>query len=210
MIDIEFVTASHDDVVLYGQLKRSPIFNNEPLYPLSVVQGFTNVAKAYNEIGPVSDLIAYVHHDVYLPPTFIGQLISSLNKLPPHWGVVGVAGVRLIDGQKKAVGHVLDRGRPWGSPVGLPAEVDTLDELLLITTGDFRFDEQFSQDFYGADLCLQAREQGRKCYAIAAYCQHNSGRAPGARTQSFFESQDKFREKWKSQLPIATTCSLVR
>jgi hypothetical protein len=206
MIDIEFVTASHNDATLHGQLKRSPIFQK---YALTEKKGFNNIPEAYNSLGPISDLTCYVHHDVFLPSSFESDLIKSLDRLPGDWGVIGVAGVRLIKGKKQNQGYILDRGNDWGSMWNLPAEVDTLDEMLLITRGDFVFDEQFPLDFYGADICIQAKAQGKKCYAISAYCEHNSTRKFGERTTSFYESQEKFREKWKNYLPIATTCALV-
>jgi hypothetical protein len=164
MIDIEFVTASHNDATLHGQLKRSPIFQK---YALTEKKGFNNIPEAYNSLGPISDLTCYVHHDVFLPSSFESDLIKSLDRLPGDWGVIGVAGVRLIKGKKQNQGYILDRGNDWGSMWNLPAEVDTLDEMLLITRGDFVFDEQFPLDFYGADICIQAKAQGKKCYVCA-------------------------------------------
>lgn len=207
---IEFVTASHDEIILHGNLKRSPIFPN---YHLAVKQGFKNIPKAYNEVGPITYFMCYLHHDIYLPPSFESDLVEALhlmNQVDKNWGILGVAGVRLENGVKKNYGHIMDRGREWGSPVGLPAEVDTLDELLLITQSNFSFDEQFDLHFYGADICMQAKLQGRKCYAINAYCHHNSGLPLGYRSQSFRDCEAKFRAKYIDHLPIVTTCALIQ
>jgi hypothetical protein len=209
MIDIEFVTASHDKAMLEAQLMRSPIFKNWE-YAVTIIEGYSNIPKAYHAFDRKSKLTCYIHHDVFLPGSFIIDLKKALERVPDDWAVIGVAGVKLVDGKKEFKGYVNDRGKIIGSPWKLPAEVDTLDELLLITRGDLVFDEQLEQDFYGADICMQAKQQGRKCYAINAYCEHNSCRSFGGRTESFYESEKKFREKWKSQLPIATTCSIVR
>lgn len=210
---IEFITASHDETILYGNLKRSPIFNGSSnKSSLSIKKGFTNIPMAYNEIGPITEFMGYVHHDVYLPPTFESDLYCALiemETIDPNWGVLGVAGVRLVDGKKMNHGYISDRGRQWGSPAGLPAQVDTLDELLLITHGDLQFDEQFDLHFYGADICMQARLQGRKNYAINAYCQHNSGLPLGYRSESFRECERRFRAKYIDHLPIVTTCSMI-
>ncbi len=103
----------------------------------------------------------------------------------------------------------MDRGRPWGAPVTGFVEVDTLDELILITKGDLKFDEQFEQDFYGSDICMQARAQGKKCYVFKSFCDHNSSRKIGGRTESFYISKERFKQKWKEQLPIATTVGLI-
>jgi hypothetical protein len=212
---IEFVTASHDPKVLRDNLDRSPIF--QPSAPqflggyFSAI-GFNNVARAYNTFFPKEEtqFVVYVHHDVYLPENFYFNLKSSLLKLEKeNWGVLGVAGVK-FDGKIRSIhGNIQDRGKRWGCPENLPHEVDTLDELLLVTKGDYIFDEQFPQDFYGADICMQARERGEKVFAIDAYCEHNSGRAVGGRTPSFFESEAKFKEKWKKYLPIVTTTSWI-
>lgn len=207
---IEFVTASHNEAILHGNLKRSPLFHS--FSSIQVMRGFNNIPQAYNETAPITNFIGYVHHDVYFPSSFEGELITALTLMEgidKNWGVLGVAGVRLVNGEKKSIGHILDRGREWGSPKSLPAEVDTLDELLLITHGDLQFDEQFDLHFYGADICMQARLQGRKCYAISAYCHHNSGLPLGHRSQSFKDCEAKFRAKYIDHLPIATTCSIV-
>jgi len=135
-----------------------------------------------------------------LPDDFERQLMWSLPMVPQDWEVLGVAGVK--GNPKVSLGYIEDRKRKWGNPFSKPLEVDTLDELLLITRGDIFFDPQFPLDFYGADICM-----GRKCYVIPCFVHHNSGRKIGARTESFYESQEKFRTKWSHRLPINTTCA---
>lgn len=204
---INFLVASHSPAVLENNLLRSPIVKTSDNY-LTILQGFTNIPKAYNH-EKLAGVVVYVHHDVFLPITFEADLKRALVTVPDDWGVLGVAGVRLVSGKKEIYGYISDRGKPWGSPNELPAEVDTLDEMLLITRGDVIFDEQFEQDFYGADICMQARLQGLKCYAINAYCEHNSSRPPGGRTEKFYEAEKRFRAKYIDHLPIGTTCSML-
>jgi hypothetical protein len=207
---IEFITASHDDSILTKNLANSSIFEFD--YNLTVFKGYNNIPRAYNIKAPSFPNICYLHHDVFLPAPFEKQVrksIEFMKTVDPNWGVLGVAGVRLENGVKKNYGYIRDRDREWGSPGGLPAEVDTLDELLLITHGDFKFDEQFDLHFYGADICMQAKLQGRKCYAINAYCHHNSGLPLGYRSESFRECERRFRAKYIDHLPISTTCSIV-
>jgi hypothetical protein len=220
---IRFVTASHHAGILTANLLRSPILKK---YSCHTIPGFTNIPAAYNtlndffaqeQVTAKDNIVIYVHHDVYLPESFEKDLEKALERVPGDWAVLGVAGVKIDVAKpewkttlpKLLFGYILDRGKQWGSPWKLPAEVDTLDEMLLITRGDMVFDEQLPQDFYGADICMQARQQGKKCYAISAYCEHNSTRKMGERTPSFFESQEKFKNKWKDFLPIATTCAIV-
>jgi hypothetical protein len=203
------ICASHDDSILAKNLAASRFFN-----PCKVVRGYTNVAEAYNSANVVNgEINVYAHHDVFLPPSFESELkrsIEKINSIDPNWGVLGLYGATMENGQRRFYGHVRDRGNAIGSPNHLPHEVQTLDELLLITKGDFVFDEQFDLHFYGADICLQSIKEGRKNYAISSYVHHNSTLKMGYRSQSFKDAQEKFKNKWKEYLPINTPCALVQ
>lgn len=206
---IEFITASHNDDILDGNLLRSPIARH---YSVAKMKGYTNISKAYNSALVSRSFLCYIHHDVFLPETFekdIHRAIAKITDIDKNWGVLGVAGVQLLADKRHFHGYISDRGNEWGSRYNLPHEVDTLDELLLITRGDFKFDETLDLDYYGADICMQAKEQGRKNYAIDAYCEHNSSRPMGGRTESFYRCQKYFKTKWAKFLPVATTCGIV-
>ena len=68
------------------------------------------------------------------------------------------------------IGWVVDRGRTLRDGSELPAPVATLDELLLIVRRDsgLRFDPDLGFHLYGADICLQASEQGLAVVALDA------------------------------------------
>ena len=203
---IEIISASHNEETLQNNLLKSAITKH---CPVIIQRDYTNVAKAYNEAKSKAAIQVYVHNDVFLPDNFEDSLyaaILNMNIIDPNWGCIGSCGVRVEQGMKKEYGYILDRGREWGSPNNLPQEVQTLDEVILITKGDLKFDEQFEQDFYGADLCLNYAAQGRKSYAAKLFLHHNSGRAIGGRTPSFYESEEKFYKKWTTR-PLCTTCS---
>jgi hypothetical protein len=106
------------------------------------------------------------------------------------------------------VGHILDRGKDWGTPFKKAKEVETLDELMLITKGDLNFDENLDLHFYGADICMQAAAQGRKNYVIPAFVEHNSG-YNGIRTDDYHKCKQYFARKWKDHLPIVTTTTTI-
>lgn len=204
---IEIVVASHDRKILKDNLLKSDIVNK---FPLSIREGFTNIPKAYNSHQKTADIILFVHHDVFFYSLFEKQLFAALRNAPDDWGVLGLAGVKFENYQRKIVGYILDRGKSWGAPLKTYfEEVDTLDELLLITKGDITFDEQFEQDFYGPDICMQAKVQGKKCYVFKSFCDHNSNRKIGGRTESFYISKERFRKKWRGLLPIACTTGLI-
>jgi GT2 family glycosyltransferase len=83
----------------------------------------------------------------------------------------------------------------------------------VIHNGLLRFDEEIpSTHFYGADICLQARSKGLKCYAIDAYCYHNSllqSRSDSDLPPGFYLAKRYLRRKWRKEFPIATTSSLL-
>jgi hypothetical protein len=98
----------------------------------------------------------------------------------------------------------------WGSPDNLPSPVNTLDELLIIIKkNSFIFDEKIpNHHLFTTDLCLQAEEQGKKNYAILAFCHHNS--KTNELPENYEESKNYIRNKWQHKLPIYTTCSIIK
>lgn len=201
------ITATHNPKIYEANLGKSDLVK-------LIDHGSKNVAKSYNKLtrfakgfSQPADTLIYAHHDVLLPGSFETMLRKALEKLAgENWGVIGVAGV---SAGRKQHGYISDRGHTWGSAYNLPHEVETLDELLLVTKGDFVFDENLPFDFYGADICMQARERNRKCFAVNAYCEHNSSRAIGGRTPEFYTAEEYFKNKWPQYLPIPTTCCIV-
>ncbi len=202
---LSIICSANNETLLRDNLLRSPIVTR---HELIVKQNYRNVSAAYNRAmeQSESDYLIFVHQDVYLPDSFEDDLFNALIDLNDvDWGVLGVAG-KLGD---KYLGHILDRGNPWGSPQGLPAEVQTLDELLLILKRDtFHFDESLpNHHMFGADVCLQAREEGKKVLAIDAYCEHNS--ALRGHPAGIELGMEYMRKKWQHRLPIHTTCVTI-
>ena len=179
-----------------------------------IQHGYTNVPLAYNNaiFKCTKEYICLLHQDVFLPEGWYDKILSQIKLIPEDWGVLGCAGVRLVNGEKQFIGSIKDRGCEWGSPEGLPVEVDTLDELLLIIKNDGRlwFDKGCGNHFYGADLCMQAKIHGKKSYAINNYVHHNS--IHGCEVpQEFWDSRDYIKSKYGplGMLPIPTTCTIV-
>ncbi len=208
---MNFIIAVNDEKILSQNFKHILPDNSFILQ-----RQYDNIPRAYNDAIPKCDqeYICLLHQDVYLPVGWLDIVKEKiLNLHDKDWGVLGVAGVTLKNNntEKHYLGHVRDRGCEWGKAEGLPAEVDTLDELLLIIKNDGRlsFDPGTGNHFYGADICTQARIQGKKCYAIDAYCHHNSIHGselpPG-----FWESCNYMKKKYKDMLPIGTTCTVVQ
>lgn len=209
------ITASHNEEILRKNLASSLFFSK---FHKQILVGFKNISAAYNTVNFKCNELEgeyniFIHHDVFLPGGFemkLKQAIIKVSSIDPDWGVLGVAGAVMENNAKRFYGYLNDRGSTFGMAQGLPKVVQTLDELLLITRGDLKFDEQFDLHFYGADICMQAIAQGRKNYAIEAHVTHNSNLPVGYRTDSFRENEARFKAKWKEYVPILTTCTLIQ
>jgi hypothetical protein len=142
------------------------------------------------------DVLVFLHQDVRLPPSWFAQLSSQTRAVEESYGSWGVLGVFGVTPWGRMVGHIDDPHgyRRWG---GLPCRVQSLDEVCLVVRrdSDLRFDEGLGGfHFYGADLCLQARERGVGCYVIDACLEHLSG---GRTDAQFWEMAARFEAKWR-------------
>ena len=164
--------------------------------------------------------LVFVHQDVFLPFGWDLCLANQLREAEERFGPIGVAGVygvgEVIEPVNPTqplaaarIGWVIDRGRELRDGPELPAQVATLDELLLIVRRDsgLRFDPALGFHLYGADICLQAHEQGLAVIALGALCHHNS-RSMGL-PEAFFASAEVFARKWSHRLPVATPCVVI-
>jgi hypothetical protein len=213
MARLGFIVATNNDEILEKNLLNSKVIRDRK-YPVTIQRGYHNIGKAYNEGMAKTDaeILVCLHQDVFLPDDWENKMLAALSTLErSNWGVLGAAGVRLVRRETVYLGHVLDRGRKYGSPENLPVVVDTLDELLLVVRNDRRllFDERIpTAHFYGADICLQSSGRGLRCFAISAYCHHNS---IGSNHESpeFKMAAQYMQKKWRRRLPFATTCTIV-
>jgi hypothetical protein len=210
MVRLAFIVASNNRQSLRDNLLQSGIFKDN-LYPLIIQEGFINISKAYNQamLKTEADILIFLHQDVFLPDKWVPDLLRHLDMLESeNWGVIGVAGAGLRNNQHLFLGHLLDRGNDLGSSDNLPARVDTLDELLLVIKNNklLFFDEKIpGPHFYGADICLQANNRRMTCWAIDAFCHHNSIHGQDL-PPDFYISLEYMRLKWRNCLPFVTTC----
>ena len=224
------VTVVDDPAELEQNLLRSPFLRDGP-HQLVVVDNRGNRAGAdmaalYRDAAEDAehDLTVFAHQDVFFPDDWDARLAAALDDLEsrdPDWGVVGSAGVAL-DG-RDYTGHWRDPGGPRRAEA-LPAEVQVLDELWLGVRRSRgpAFDPAIPGfHCYGADLCLAAREQGRRCWAVDAFAWHKHRLPDGAvvetREQSpkiarraspefraeFAASRERLFAKWEPRLPEA-------
>jgi len=208
---ITFVVPVNDDRVLEHNFLASPALQGCGKTEILLQRGFGSAAVAYNAAidRAVSDLIAFVHQDIYLPPSWlkdVSRTVSYLDREAPDWGVLGCYGVTR---ENTHAGFVYSNGiGVIGARFERPVAVRTLDEIVLIIrrSSRLRFNPQVPHfHLYGAELCLQAAEGGRKCYALPAFCIHNT-RYASLLPKEFYESYAVVKKLWRSRLPIRTSC----
>jgi GT2 family glycosyltransferase len=202
------ISATNNDKVLESSLLRSP--DLQTISDIILQRGYASATAAFNNAieKAKNDLIVIAHQDVYLPPGWLNSLeraVDFLSVRDPDWGVLGVWGVNrssylgfLYCGANGMLGENFEGAR----------EIRTLDEVLLVVrkSSNLRFDESLPGfHMYGADICLEARRRGMKSYVIPAFCIHNTN---GYRMLpwEFWRCYLFMRKKWRSQLPIATSC----
>jgi hypothetical protein len=207
---IAVVTAVNDDAVFNGSLMRSPEMATAK--ELRVQRGCTSAGQAYNAgiRTSASPVMVFAHQDIFFPEgwfEWLSQAIRELTIKDPRWGVLGVYGIGM-SGQ--AIGHIYSTGmaQVLGHPLEEPQEARSLDEVVLVVrrSSGLQFDEALPGfHLYGTDICLQARNQGFKCYVVSGFCIHNSNGLsvlPAAYTRAFLY----LRRKWRGHLPIQTPC----
>jgi Glycosyltransferase like family len=206
------ICAANNDEVLKSCLLNSPDIGGASQAILQ--RGYTSAAVAYNSglQKAETDLVLFIHQDVYLPKGWLaslGRSLERLSKIDPNWGVLGVWGV----GESKENAGFLycaANGR-LGRPFEGVREVRSLDEVLLVMrkSSKLRFDERLPGfHMYGTDICFEARRRGMKSYVIPAPCVHNTNGYRMLPLQ-FWICYLFMRKKWRSQLPIATSCTEI-
>ena len=206
------ISAVNDDNILRASLLASPGVSSANEVILQ--RGYASAASAYNAAirKASSNLLVFVHQDVYLPEGWIETVKHAMDVLSvqdPNWGVMGVWGA--VD-SKRRVGYLYWTGDyGWERPFEGVKEVQSLDEVVLIfrKSSGLMFDELLpGYHLYGADICAEARRRGRKSYAISAFCLHNTN-IGGALPVDFWKSYLFMRRKWKDYLPIDTPCTRI-
>lgn len=91
-------------------------------------------------------------------------------------------------------------------PYARIGEVDTLDGFLLVLSPwaiqHLRFDASLGQlHGYDIDLCLQAREQGRKVVTADFRAIHHHALEPFSDPSTWIEAHERVAEKWDGRMP---------
>lgn len=208
---ITFVVPANNRAVLERNFLASPFLSEVDNLHVLVQENYTSAAKAYNNAinRSSSDLIIFVHQDVFLPRRWLSQLEAALGQLAetdPRWGVLGCFGTTETG---QYVGYVYTTGQGVvGRAFKVPVPVQTLDEIVLVIrrSSGLRFDERLRGfHFYGTDICMAAARQGYRCYAIPAFCIHNTHQLLVLPAE-FYECYKQVKHIWTDYLPIETSC----
>lgn len=178
-------------------------------------RGHKSAATAYNQAidNAGTDILVFAHQDVFLPMGWVDSLertLDSLAKQDSSWAVAGVWGLT-PDGDAKGYLYCGATGRILGEPFNAGVEVQSLDEVLLIVrrSSGVRFDERLEGfHMYGTDICLSAKARGLKSYAVSLFCVHNTN-GYNLLPLDFWHAYFFMRRKWKSELPIVTSCTKI-
>jgi hypothetical protein len=213
-IPLSIVACVSDDTILEANLLASPCLKDGKPHEVILARRCTSAAEGLN-FGleqARNPLVVLTHQDVYLPRGWPARLARAYREADRRYGPIGVAGVYgvvMAESGPRRVGHVVDRDFLRDEDTPLPTPVATLDELLLIVPRGslLRFEPSLGFHFYGADLCLAARQQGLAAVALGALCFHNSRHVD--LPDAFSASAKVFAQKWAAQLPMATPCALL-
>jgi len=221
-VPLSFLVCVSSPEVLRANLLASPCLGPGSIHEVFAFPDPASAADGLNAGFQCArhEWLVCVHQDVYLPDRWDQRLVRQLREAERQFGPVGVAGVYgasdvIVPAHQtwplavERIGWVVDRGRELNDGPELPVRVTTLDELLLVVRrgSGLRFDPSLGFHFYGADLCLQARDRGLAVVVLAALCHHNSQTVQ--LPQAFFTSATVFARKWSHRLPIATSCVLI-
>ncbi len=210
---ITFVSCTNDADQLQSNLLASPCLGPDSPHEVLLYEGVGSAADGLNRgvREATNDLVVLVHQDVYLPSWWPAQLASqwARSEETGPLAVAGAFGVRYREGGRTHVGDVVDRDHLLAEDVELPADVDGLDEMLLVVPRDtpLRFDPALGWHLYGTDIALQAHAQGLRVAVLDLPCHHNS--LFSGLDEAYGRSESALAHKWPRELPIVTNSSTV-
>lgn len=207
--------AVNDDLVLKHNLLSSPDLVRGQI-SLRTYKGQPCAGLAYNTAleEASSDLIAFLHQDVYLPSGWSERVLyiaHKLDQMDPDWAVLG------IFGKSESADHV---GRVWSTGLGKelnhacsePVRTISVDELAIIlkVSSGLTFDPNLpSFHLFGTDIVQTARSRGLGAYVADLPVIHNS-RPVTSLGGGYARAYRHMQKKWHDRLPLDTLVVPIR
>lgn len=157
-----------------------------------------------------NDVVVFVHQDVFLHSIPDLEAVAGILLDRPEIGVLGAVGV---DHRGKIIGRVRDRVVPLGEPASRPRDVETLDEVLFMTTRDQVLAEPLADDpqlgwhAYAVEYSLRMRRIGRRVVVMDVPLTHNS---LTINMRNLDIAHRRVGERYPALLPIMTTCGVIQ
>jgi GT2 family glycosyltransferase len=209
MESITFIVPVGNEETYHKYFLSSPLFKRTSGFQILAQRGFKTAGAAFNEGIAIAtnDVIVCAHQDVILPAMWARRFLSKLHGLESCAVRVGVVGCIGITSRGEPAGHVYHRDREYFPQCELPANVETLDELLISFRKStmLRFDPTTPSFFaYAVDLCLQARSRGLANFAVDAPCVHHTVDRilPARMPAEYFLGLEYIIDKWRGVLPV--------
>lgn len=212
---ISFIVPTNDRRVLNDNFMASPIFKGQHPHQIVLLEHQPSAAQAM-ETGikhAVHDFVVYAHQDVYLPhkwDVMYCRKVIEAQALIPNAAIFGVYGARMQGDANVRHGCVMDRHWYRNDGGTFPAEVESLDELLIgfKKAGYPGADAALGYHLYGTDIVCGYRDQGKTAVTVDALCFHNSGLG-GKLPPEFYAGIKHLTAKWGKYLPLATACVTI-
>lgn len=213
VVPLTFAVCVNDDLQLGSNLLASPPLAEGHHHELLQYRGMSSAAEGLNQgiNAARHDLVVLIQQDIYIPSWWPARLLrqwrlASEQSTP---AIAGPVGVRYREGGRTHVGHATDREWAFRQTTPLPADVDGLDELVLVVAKDvpLRFEPALGWHLYGTDFALKARAAGLRTAVLDVPCVHNSLHA--VVDESYHHSEAVLATKWVRELPIFTNTSQI-
>ena len=208
---VDSLYATNEDL----DIEIIPIYNYGNNYSASIALNLgIDVAK--------SNKVILAHQDVSFTKEFFNNL-SNIDKCD-DWAIIGTAGIDLKYGKNDigrwggalnvdtvAVGTIYDTdeayidGKPFWCGSCDIAEVHSVDECLFVLNKEssIRFDDSFNGfHFYGADICLEARNNGYKVYVFDLPIIHYGQFSSSLQSENgYWKYLNMLHDKWNLIFP---------
>jgi hypothetical protein len=203
-VDFSFVSLIRDDEKYQQFLASLAAQEGNASYEVIPIPNYFNqINSAFKGLNIGTDLadgkyIIYCHDDIVLSSNWLERLkhhIKNLENSNIQWGVIGPAGITLDEQGAYFLTTEQNQNIKLLDPSVINDkefyEVSTLDELCLIVkkSSGLRFSEKTLSGFhfYGANLCLQAKQRGLRNFAIDCWTWHQSDGLKNVNDKQKFE-----------------------